>query len=138
MPDETTAQDAFGQPLMPLFLRWYFLQRPAQIVRLYGAYAKAFYNVFSFTFLLKTLVAPWKKISDEYPENGFNLRAVAETLFLNLTARGIGLIVRLGTMLIGVVVQIIIAVFFIAYFFVWLLFPLLAIAGVVYSFMSVF
>lgn len=138
MPSESTAQETFGQPLLPLFLRWYFFERLAEIVKLYGAYAKAFYNVFSITFLLKTLVAPWKKISDNYPDKGLNVRGIVETLFLNLTTRGVGLIVRLGTILIGIIVQVCIASLFLAYFLAWLFFPVLAIAGLVFAVFSTF
>ncbi len=103
---------------------------------MYGAYAKAFYNVFSFTFLLKTLFAPWKKISDDYPDKGLNVRAITETFFLNLTARGIGLIVRMGTMVVGIVVQLAVAALFLSYLLVWIFFPVLAIAGIIFSFTS--
>jgi hypothetical protein len=127
MQSSSAVSESGHAALLPLFLRWYFVERPAAILKLYGAYAQAFYRYFSFTFLIKTLVAPWKKITDDYPQKGLNLRAIAETLLMNLTTRGIGLVVRVGTIILGLLVQVALLIIGIGYLLVWIFFPLLII-----------
>lgn len=87
------------------FLHLYCVAMPLRIVRGYRAYALAFLEVFAFVFLLKTLFAPWKHITDPYPKKGFNLAKIAETFTLNCTARCIGFVIRFATIAIGIVVE---------------------------------
>lgn len=109
-----------------LFIRWYFVQRPGEIVRAYGAYAVAFGSMFSIIFLLKTLFAPWKSIRDAYPSKGFDLTAILQTLSLNITARAIGCVIRLGALLFGVVLQAALFAGFSLYILLWVIFPFIA------------
>lgn len=109
-----------------LFIRWYFVQRPREIVRAYGAYAVAFGSMFSIIFLLKTLFAPWKSIRDAYPSKGFDLTAILQTLSLNITARAIGCVIRLGALLFGVVLQAALFAGFSLYILLWVIFPFIA------------
>jgi hypothetical protein len=111
------------------FLRWYWMERPAEIVRLYLRYASAFGSMFSILFLLKTFAAPWKSIKDSYPKNKFSVEAILETLTLNVTARVIGMIVRTGAMCTGLIIQILLFVGFAAYALAWVLFPIFVFAG---------
>lgn len=109
-----------------LFLRWYLVQRPGKIVREYVAYAAAFGSMFSIIFLLKTLFAPWKSIRDSYPTKGFDLTAILQTLTLNITARAIGCIIRLGALVFGALLQAALFAGFSLYILLWLVFPLVA------------
>ena len=111
--------------LLTAFMRWYFKERPLEVLRGYFSYADAFNELFSFAFLLKTLVSPWKNIRDEYPTKGLNIEAMMQTFFLNLTARGIGLVIRIIAMLTGIVVQATLLVSFALYVVLWMTFPIL-------------
>ena len=113
-----------------LFLRWYFRDRPRELVHAYRAYAAAFAEVFAFVFLFKTLLSPWKNITDRYPSKGFNLGAILETLTLNITTRAIGSVVRILSMIAGLIVQVLLFAGFVCYGLIWLLFPLLILAGI--------
>ncbi len=113
-----------------VFVRWYLVQRPAEIVRTYLSYAVAFGLMFSFVFLLKTLFAPWKGIRDAYPSKGFNPTAMMETLTLNITARAIGCIIRIFAMLIGILLQIVLLAGFSLYFFVWIFSPVIGLCSI--------
>lgn len=113
-----------------IFLRWYLLERPREIAHTYIAYAAAFGSIFSVVFLLKTLFAPWKSIRDAYPDKGFDMTAILQTLTLNVTARAIGCIIRLGALFAGLVLQVALCAGFSLYILLWLIFPVLVLAGV--------
>lgn len=123
-----------SQLVLPMFLTWYFSERPHAIVHLYLRFAQAFSETFSFMFILKTLFAPWKSITDEYPKKGFNLEEIAATFFLNLTSRGIGFIFRIVAMVTGLLIQVALLVGFMTYLLVWMLFPIIVILAVPVSF----
>jgi len=118
------------QHLLPSFLYWYFAERPYEIVSKYLNFANAFSESFSLMFMLKTLLSPWKSITDEYPTKGFNLEKILETLFLNLTSRAIGLIFRLFAMITGILIQIFLLVGFMSYLLLWISFPLILAAAI--------
>jgi hypothetical protein len=111
--------------LLPVFLRWHFASRPLFIVKSYGAYASALAGVFSFAYLLRTLFSPWKAIADAYPSKGFNLAEIGSVFALNMTARGVGAVIRLGTIVVGIIAQAACAVCFAAYLAAWIAFPVL-------------
>lgn len=124
--------------LLPVFLRWHFGTRPKHIVKSYFAYASAFAGVFSFAYLLRTLFSPWKAIADAYPSKGFNLAEIGSVFALNMTARGIGAFIRLGTIVFGIIAQAGCAVFFAAYLVAWIAFPLLLPLSLVTFIVTVF
>jgi hypothetical protein len=111
--------------VLGMFLPWYVVQRPKEIVREYAAYAGAMAEVFSFAFLIKTLFSPWKAIQDSTPQKGFNLERWMESMALNMTTRMIGMVIRLLTIITGICVQIALVIGFATYLATWLAFPLL-------------
>lgn len=114
------------------FLPWYFYEEPKHIIKTYIAYAAAFLEIISIPFLLRTLVSPWKSITDEYEVKGFNFSELAQSLTLNVTSRVIGLLFRSITLIIGTVAQLVLLAFFLAYFVLWILYPGLLVAGIAY------
>lgn len=112
--------------VLPHALSWYFRDHPIRIIRRYREYALAFSESFSILFLLKTLFSPWKSIKDSYPAKGFNWQAIVETLFLNMTTRGIGAVIRLSAIITGLLIQIGLFVGFLLYLVWWMLFPFAA------------
>lgn len=118
------------QLLLPYFMQWYFSERPHEIVHSYIQYAKAFGESFSLMFILKTLFSPWKSITDEYPDKGFNIELILQAFFLNLTSRLIGFVIRIASIIAGVAIQAALAGGFLAYLFLWIAFPVLLIAAI--------
>lgn len=112
-----------------LFLPWYFLERPREIVRMYVSYAAVFGEIFSFLFLLKTLFAPWKNIKDSYPNRGFDLNLILQAWMFNGIVRSIGAIIRLGAIITGLAVQAGLLVGFAAYLLLWVFFPIFFLLG---------
>lgn len=114
--------------LMPRVVSWYFHSHILLIIRAYLEYASAFRESFSIFFLLKTLFSPWKSIKDSYPQKGFNLQAIVETYFLNVTTRCIGACIRSACIFAGIVIQVVLLLGCIAYVMWWIFFPFLLIA----------
>lgn len=118
-----------SQVLWMAFLRWYYIGATRSIVRGYSAYAHAASSFFSVTFLLRTLVSPWKSIRDAYPRSRLMLGTAMQTLTLNLTARGVGMVIRLCALVAALCVQCVLLLCVIALLLLWMLLPALLIAG---------
>jgi hypothetical protein len=113
---------------------WYFRIRPGRIVRGYLAYAKALFEIVPFGFLLLTLLSPWKNIQDRTKVHGFNLNKFIERISLDLLARGTGCVVRILTIVIGLLLQVLLLAVSIAYLIAWIGFPVWA----AYAFFAIF
>lgn len=118
--------------LFPAFVRWYWVEHLPVIGKTYLQYADALRESFSIIFMLKTLFSPWKSIKDSYPTKGFNVQAILETLFLNITTRVIGAFIRLCAIIAGLVMQILLLTGFLAYVVLWIAFPVIVLALVPY------
>lgn len=112
------------------FVPWYCIEAPMAIIKGYGRYAWAFWEIFSFPFLLRTLLKPWKNLTDAYPARGLNLGAIFQTLTLNCMSRAIGCLFRIAMMGIGIVVHITCLMLFIIFLMLWIAFPVLLILGI--------
>lgn len=141
MSPDTTVQyrpDARTVRLFPAFVRWYWVEHPPIIGKTYLQFADAFRESFSIIFMLKTLFSPWKSIKDSYPTKGFNLQAILETLFMNITTRAIGAFIRLCAIVAGLVIQILLLAGFLVYLVLWLIFPALVLALIPYLIVTIF
>ncbi len=114
------------------FLRWYFLEIPLKILRAYMAYLRAFVEIFSFHFLLRTLVSPWKQIKGMYAVQGLNITALSEALVLGMVSRTIGFLFRIVTIALGLAATAAITILFSVLIVAWLLYPLLFWTGLTY------
>ncbi len=121
-----------ARSVIEIFFPWYFVEAPLGIVKSYGRYAKAFLEIFSFPFLLRTLFSPWKNLTDAYPKNLLNTEAFFEALTLNCLSRVIGCIFRLVMMAMGIVVQVLCLLLFVASLLLWITFPLLFLFGLAF------
>lgn len=118
------------------FLSWYLVEVPFHIIRGYVLYAKAFMEIFSIIFLLRTLFSPWKSITDPYPDNKLNLGAIAYTFSLNCTTRAVGFAVRIIAIAFSIAMQVILLVVFSVSLVFWLAFPVMFAYGIGFLFLS--
>jgi hypothetical protein len=102
---------------------WYFCIQPRKIVLGYAAYATALFEIVPFGFLLLTLFSPWKNIKDRTVVHGFNLNKFIERLSLDLLARGTGFVVRILTMTLGLLLQVVLLAVSLTYLLAWICFP---------------
>ena len=110
---------------LPEMLRWYVIYHPISILKSYWAYLRAVHEIFSFVFLLRTLISPWKQIVDPYPSQLLNIGRVTQVLTLNCLSRSVGMLIRLGAIVFGLCVVAILSMGFVAYFALWFAFPVL-------------
>ena len=123
---------------LPEFVRWYFWEQPSRILRVYFAYLRAFVEIFSFIFLVRTLISPWRQITDPYPARGFNLSQFSQTLTLNIVSRTIGLIFRSVTLFFGLAAVVALTICFGFFYMAWLSFPVVFWVGLTYIFSAAF
>ena len=114
------------------FLPWYLWQEPMRLIRGYIEYAKAFYEIISIGFLLKTLLSPWKGIAEKAP-SAFQWERFMEAVAVNLVTRLIGMVIRLFAIAVSLALQIIVLATFIVIFLAWFAFPVLLVAGVLFA-----
>ena len=115
-----------------LFLHWYYGEAPLSIVRGYFAYARALGEIVPFGFLLLTLLSPWKNIVDRTVMHGIDLKKITEKLSLGLLARLVGCVVRLLTITMGLIVEILLLIVAVTYLTLWLAFPAVFVIGISY------
>ncbi|MCK5015508.1 MAG: hypothetical protein KAS32_00390 [Candidatus Peribacteraceae bacterium] len=115
------------------YLPWYFIEHPTKIIKTYFKYARAFFEIISVIFLLKTLLSPWKSIADEYPTNLMNIGEIAQVFTLNMTTRIIGLLFRLVALLFSIVSHICLLAGFLAYLLFWLTYPAILAGGILHA-----
>ncbi|MFH0770401.1 MAG: hypothetical protein V1926_03405 [Candidatus Peregrinibacteria bacterium] len=114
------------------FLRWYFVEVPHRFIVNFFAYIAALNEIFSFFFLIRTLLKPWKSITDRYPDRGFNIGRMAEAFALNTTSRMIGFIFRITAFVIGMVISCAFVAVFLGIFIVWIAFPIVLVLDFLY------
>lgn len=128
----------FSGITVPEFIRWYFWKQPRSILLSYFAYLRAFVEIFSFVFLIRTLFSPWKQITATSTVKGFNLSMFAQNFTLNIVSRTIGFLFRLVTLTFGLISVVALTVVFGAFYVLWIGFPLLFWVGLGYVFTPLF
>jgi hypothetical protein len=117
-------------PRFRIYIFWYFVETPLRIISRYAEYACALLDIIPFWFLIKTLLSPWKNILDRTPRHRLDFKRMFEALCLNLLARGTGCVVRILTIIMGIVLHILVLGFTVLYLVVWLAFPLATLFGI--------
>ncbi|MDD4287278.1 MAG: hypothetical protein PHO20_05520 [Candidatus Peribacteraceae bacterium] len=108
------------------FIPWVLWEEPRNILRGYFAYARAFSEILSVPFLLKTLLSPWKGIAEKMPSI-VRWDQFLQAFFVNLVTRMIGMVIRLLAIILSIALQILLFALFIVLFVGWFVFPLVAI-----------
>lgn len=111
--------------LLQDFLLWFFLFEPQRLLRQYAAYARALLEIISISFLLRTLISPWKGITENYPSRGIQWDKMMQAFTLNVVTRFIGMIIRLATLAIALSLQILLLALFLLRLVLWYAFPVL-------------
>lgn len=108
--------------IITAFWTWYFRVAPKNIVEIWANYLKANLHYFSVLLLLRTLFYPWHRDSTGYGR-GFDFKRYLEVWSLNMVARGVGLIVRIVTITIALVLEVIIFALGFLFLAFWILAP---------------
>jgi len=110
------------------WLLWQFYEMPKFLLRVWNNYFMFASNYFSFTLLLKTFFAPWRRYKWRYPR-GFDIGEFFSTLISNSFSRILGALMRTFLIIAGLFLQIFVALAGLIIFVGWLLLPLIIIAG---------
>lgn len=115
------------------WLVWHFKDAPLGILNGWKNFLKFSLDFFSIFPLLKTLFAPWKRISESYEGLG-DLTQSLEAFILNSFSRFLGFLVRSFLILIGVFFTSIIFIVGAFIFLIWFFVPILILFGLIVSF----
>ena len=108
---------------MPIeFLNWFYFKAPREIIAIWGNYLTANLHYFSILLLLRTAFSPWHKDLEGYGR-GFELARYARVAMMNGVSRGIGVIVRVSTILFGLAVETLILFAGLLFLVFWLALP---------------
>lgn len=119
------------------YLEWHFFDTPKAILAAWRNFLWFNLNYFSIPVLLRTLFSPWRRYQYSYGR-GFKISRYFEALTFNLMSRGIGALLRLGFIVIGLLLEVIIFLAGLVVFLGWFFLPLILIAGFFYGFNLLF
>jgi len=114
------------------YLIWHYTLAVKQIAKLWVGFAWYILNFFSVFLLLKTLFAPWKRMTESGGRN--KLEQVAEAFVINLMSRFVGAAIRVPIICIGFASVVLSVVGLVAVYVVWIGLPLILFALLTYGF----
>ena len=110
-------------PIILVFWKWYYGEAMKNVLAAWRNFILFALNYFSIPLLLRTLFAPWKRDITRKPR-GLDIKKLFDYLAFNLISRGLGFLVRVITILIGIVFLVLVAVAGAIFFALWLVMPL--------------
>ncbi|MBU4284905.1 hypothetical protein KKF60_01715 [Patescibacteria group bacterium] len=115
-----------------VFWKWYYGEAMKNVLNAWRNFIIFALNYFSIPLLLKTLFAPWKRDITRKPR-GLDIKKFLDYLAFNLISRGLGFLVRLVTILVGIVFLILVAVAGAIFFAFWLVLPLILLGLLIFA-----
>ena len=118
--------------LLTRWIGWYFRVGPGNLFSIWIDILRFTGQFFSIAPLFKTLISPWKRISEPYR----GLADISENFqifILNTFSRVIGFFIRSFIIIIGILALILVFIGGILAFIVWFLLPFLIIFGILLS-----
>lgn len=113
------------------FFAWWYIESPKNVLNFCLSMIKYTYHLFSIPYLVKTLFAPWKR--DITSPINPSIRDLFMAFVYNVIARLIGFVVRFFTIIAGLIIISITVALLVAFFILFLLFPILSIVGLIYG-----
>ncbi len=115
-----------------VFWRWYYEEALRNVLVAWRNFIIFALNYFSIPLLFKTLLAPWRRDITKKPR-GLDLKKLFEYLAFNAISRGVGFVVRLFTIIIGIVYLFLTIVFGAIFFILWIILPLIIVGLLIFS-----
>ena len=116
--------NTIGQNIILLWLVWYFIETPQQILKGWKNILSFNFNYFSIPLLFKTLFSYWHQYRWYYPR-GFDIGQYLEIFFSNLISRILGAIIRIFMIIFGIIIETLIFIIGIILIIIWLMMPAL-------------
>jgi len=121
-------EKAERQDIFISWILWQFYEMPKFLFGIWNNYFMFATNLFSVTLLLKTLFSPWRRYNWAYPKI-FDIKEFFNTLISNIFSRFLGAMVRSVLIILGILLQIFVAVAGLIIFLAWILFPFIIVFG---------
>ena len=115
------------------WLVWQFYEMPKFLFQVWSNYFIFATNYFSLALLLRTFFSPWKRYKWRYPK-GFDVVEFFNTLISNTISRILGAFMRIILIVLGICLQVFVAIAGLVIFIVWLLIPFVVLAGIIFIF----
>jgi len=112
--------------IVPYFFVWHYSIALANFVVIWKNFFWFVFNYFSFVILLRTLFAPYKRLTEKY-KGGLDITNFLESIFINFLMRIIGFLMRIGVLVLGVMALFGLFVLGLLALFVWITLPFLLI-----------
>jgi ATP-dependent Clp protease ATP-binding subunit ClpC len=104
---------------------WHYTKGIKIYLQIWFYYLRKLNHFFSFSVLVKTLFAPWKKLtSDDY--SGLNLQRLFEDFMFNLISVGIGFSVRASLIFFGLAAYLLVLILGFLGLLLWYIFPFIS------------
>jgi hypothetical protein len=113
---------------------WQFYEMPKFLWQVWSNYMMFAANFFSVGFLLKTFFAPWRRYKWRYPR-GLDIVEFFNTLISNAFSRFLGALMRTVLIIMGILLQVFVAIAGLVIFAGWFLVPFIIIIGVIFVFL---
>lgn len=104
------------------YLFWHFVWTPQKIIKIAANFIVFFYYYFSVGLLLRSLFAPWKRLTIKRGR-AFKLDEFFHVLSFNLISRFVGFIVRMMVIFAWLVMEVVAILFFSVSFLVFIILP---------------
>ena len=122
-----------SQNLIIRWILWHFKYSPGNLIAIWGDFLRFSLEFFSIVPLLKTWISPWKRLSESYSGGLVNITENIQVLILNTFSRILGFLIRTIVIVFGLLFTALVFISGIVAFVLWLLLPLIFIAGIIFS-----
>jgi len=108
------------------YLRWHYSRAISALTEIWKNFLFFVSEFFSIKLLFRNFFDPWKKMADSYPKS-FNLKDYFFTFIANLIVRIVGILMRIGLLLIGLTCYLLTALLYPVALIIWLLLPIIVV-----------
>lgn len=119
--------------ILSAYFVWHYSQGIADLTHLFGSFILFFWHFFSIPTLLRTLLAPWRKMNYKIKNPGLDVEGFFGDLIISLLMRIVGVAVKIPTILFGLLLLVITCILYPIFFVLWLLLPFLAILLIIFG-----
>lgn len=113
------------------YLGWHYTLGLLDLLAIWRNLIWFAYHFFSIPVLVRTWVAPWRRLGESYPTGALNISAKLEVLVVNTLMRVVGLVARTFVVFLGLLVCLILALLGLLALGVWLVLPWVLVASLV-------
>jgi len=123
--------------LIPYYIAWHYTQGVKDLFNIFKTFIWFVPSFFSIDTLLKTLLAPFQRLSEHY-RGGLDIEDFMSVFVVNVVMRFVGLFARSVIIFFGIFSFLFTLIFGIVSIFVWLLLPVLTVFLFVISVIAFF